>query len=310
MRILVTGGCGYVGSALIPHLLANGHSVTVIDPQWFGDGFLPDNENLDVIKGDIRDEDLLKGALFKINAVIHLGGMTSDWSCQRKQGEAYSTNVEGFQALVRAVTNSKVRRFIFPSSVAAYGNTTSEAGEDDPLRPTTVYGGHKLACEEMLWRLSQKNLKIFILRPAGVFGAAPRMRFDLTVNQMTLSAVREGVIHVHGGEQVRPHVHLRDLIDVFLRLLTSNISSDIFNVVHVNQKVIKTANIIAEITGAKVAVEPRTDDRSYEVDGRKLGSKLSIRPRRGIEDAVAELASKLKSGYYPDAPNDTYLNRV
>ena len=137
------------------------------------------------------------------------------------------------------------------------------------------------------------------------------MRFDLTVNKMILDAVRGGVIHVQGGEQVRPHVHLRDLIDVLVRLLTAKIDSEVFNVVHSNQRIIDTAEIVARITTGKVVVGPRTDDRSYWVTGTKLARILSFIPKRDIPLAVNDISSKLDYGYYEDAQtNKSYMNVV
>ena len=312
MKILVTGGCGYVGSALIPHLLANNYKIVCLDAQWFGNGFLPENENLTICKADLRDHDLLAHCLKGSTAVIHLAGMTNDNECKKHPLEANAVNFGVFENLVKLSNEAGVGRLIFPSSAAAYGNSNYPVSEDHPLLPTTDYGRFKRDCEEVL---KASKLKYFILRPGGVFGYAPRMRFDLSVNMMTAHAALNGEILVAGGEQSRPHVHIRDLIDVILRLLTANINSDVFNVVYANQRIELTARIVARTVEKwlkreiSVMVSERTDDRSYLVSGDKLRQILSFECRRNIEDGVGELCHAFKRGQWPDAlENKVYSN--
>lgn len=306
MRLTVTGGCGYIGSALVPHLLAQGHEVTVLDPQWFGNGYLPDNENLTIL----TDTSKLDECLYQSNAVIWLAGLTNDNECQRLGDKARDANIEPFKQFMRLLQGSKVRRVIFLSSVTVYGNTTEPVHEDHPRNPTTPYGIYKAVCEEILQLFCPPQTKYYILRPAGVCGHAPRMRFDLTINRMVLNAVREGVIHVHGGEQLRPHVHIKDLIDVIVKLLTSKTESGVYNVTYCWGKIIGAAEMVSRHTGAEVVVEPRQDDRSYAVYGSKLARELGPL-KTDIVEAIIDMASKLKSGYFPDAQtNPVYKNVV
>ena len=312
MKILLTGGCGYIGSALIPHVLANNHKVVCLDAQWFGNGFLPANENLTIHKADLRDHDVLSHCLKGSAAVIHLAGMTNDNECRKNPEEAEAVNFGVFESLVKLSQNFGVKRFIFPSSAAAYGNSQYPLSEDHHLEPATAYGCFKRDCEAVL---KDSRLRHFILRPAGVFGYAPRMRFDLTVNMMTAHAALNGEILVAGGEQMRPHVHIRDLIDVILRLLTANIESDTFNIVYANQSVLQSAKLVKGVVEKylkkKVTIETseRTDDRSYMVSAEKLRQVLSFECRRNIEDGVAELCRAFKEGRWQDAlDNGIYSN--
>ena len=316
MKILVTGGCGYIGSALIPHLLARDHQIVNLDAQWFGHGFLPqDNEHLTNIKTDLGDTDALVKGLKGCQVVIHLAGMTSDTACRDNPKEARDANVEQFNELLRASLVYGVKRFIFLSSSAAYGNTGSAVGEMRELSPTTPYGIYKKECEEILKGIRNEKTNIYVLRPAGVFGYAPRMRFDLMVNMMTAHAALKGEIQVAGGEQVRPHLHIRDLIEVIIRLLTAHIPSAVFNVVHENQAVMGTANIVKDIVGklmkkeVTIHVSERTDDRSYAINGEGLQSILSFKCRRNIRDGVAEICRGFQSGQWKDAlDNRAYAN--
>ena len=314
----MTGGCGYIGSALIPYLLAQNHEVTTIDTQWFGDGFLPqDNEYLTNIKEDLRDADILKAAISGAQAVIHLAGMTNDNACRENPEVAKSINVDAFQTLMTLALSSGIRRFIFPSSSAAYGNTEKAVTETHPLSPTTPYGLYKKACEDILRYSEHNQMKCYILRPGGVFGYAPRMRFDLMVNMMTAHAALRSEINVAGGEQIRPHVHIRDLMQVINRLLTVNIHipSGIFNVVHENQSVIHTAYQVRYMVSrvmnknVRINITERTDDRSYAIDGAKLKNTLLFNCRRNIHDGMAEVCRGFQRGQWPDAlENKAYKN--
>ena len=313
MRIFVSGATGYIGSALVPHLLANNHQVVAYDANWFGDGSLPDNENLTVFKKDLRDGHYLGQALKGCTAVIHLAGMTNDNECRKSPEEAKEVNEWATRYLMKLSYNYGVKRFIFPSSVAAYGNSDKPLTEDTPLIPTTPYGAFKVYGEEVL---KTSKMKWFILRPAGVFGYAPRMRFDLTVNMMTAHAALDGQILVAGGDQIRPHVHIRDLIDVILRLLTANIESNTFNVVYSNNTVTDVAKRVKATAekwlkrDVEIVVSERTDDRSYAVSGDRLRQVLSFDCRRNIEDGVAELCHAFKRGQWKDAlENSTYRNQ-
>ena len=306
MKILITGACGYVGSRLVPVLLADGHKVTGLDSQLFGNGFLPDNENLQLVKGDIRNRRTVEELLRGCNCVIHLAGLTNDGICQRHEDDALSTNVEAFEPLVRAARNFGVGRFIFLSSVAVYGNTTVPVKEDHPLNPTTLYGKHKAACEAVINNYANDQFQCFILRPAGICGYAPRMRFDLTLNMMTLHAVRNGVIKIQGGEQVRPHLHIKDLTELMLKLLHYP-SGGIYNVSRTNLSVQQAAELVAGIIPAKIEIEPRSDDRSYHVASAKVREIQGI--NHPLIEGIEEVGRKLQSGYWPDAlTNPVYMN--
>ena len=304
MKILVPGGCGYIGSALIPYLLAGGHKVRVLDPQWFGDGYLPDNENLEMHK------EYYEGILTGVNAIIYLAGLTNDDECRRLPKLAQDSNLGGLSLILQRCLQSKVKRFIFLSSVTVYGNTEYAVTEAAPLDPTTPYGESKKTAEEFIRLVLPESITAFILRPAGVCGYAPRMRFDLTVNRMIRDAIEKREIEVHGGEQYRPHVHIRNLIEIIFKLLTANIPGETFNVVAYNETIMKTAKMIAGHTGAKIIEKPRRDDRSYSVDGWKLRKTLSMSFFSGAEKALSEIAVRLKDNHWPDRNDARYMNVV
>ena len=283
MNVLVVGGCGYIGSLLVPFLLADGHHVTVHDND-ISKGFLPENEHCKVLKQDLRDYNLFDKPFKGQDAVIYLAAISNNDFCTSHPEIHKAVNLFGF--IEAALAGKEVERFIYASSVAAYGSC-DYADENKPLEPTTVYGSGKKFCEEWLKTLQNYT----IVRAATVCGHSPSMRFDTTVNRMFHDAIHKGVIHLNGGEQKRCHVHIQDVVDFYRFLLNSpidKVTGQTFNLVAQNQAIIDTAETVALITGAKIVFGPRTDDRSYTVSGEKIKA-LGYYPRFTISDAVKDM---------------------
>ena len=314
MNILIPGGASYIGAWLVPQLLAEGHNVTVFDTFFFGNGFLPDNENLTIVKGDVRDTEAWRAACANQNAVIYLASISRELLCQQNEPLAQAVNVQCFAPAVKAAKDAGIRRFIYASSVAVYGSSDHEATEDETLAPTTIYGKGKMACEEILLQADSIDFFVSITRSASVCGYSPRQRLDLTVNRMVHDACRKGVITVEGGEQIRSHVHMRDLSDFYRLLLNSppeHVAGEAFNVVAENQAVKDTAKLVADITKAKITIMSRVDDRSYSVSGAKAAKRLWFTPQWMVQDAIEDLKLKFDSGYWQDsATNPIYQNMV
>lgn len=308
MKCWISGSAGYVGSALVPHLLSIGCKVVAFDCQWFGDGALPKSPHLKVIEGDIRDANRAAASMVGCDAIVHLAGLTSDRGCQLEPELSDDVNIEAFKGLIQAAANLPLKRFVFLSSAAAYGSTPLPVDEQEKLSPTTRYALAKLYCEGMLRRTT---LPWVILRPAGVCGYAPRMRFDLTVNRMVRDAHFLGEIHVHGGDQVRPNLHIRDLLAAIKVLLTTSrsVNGQVFNLGCDNLTVMEVAKIVSATTGASVYVTARQDNRSYSIDSSKIKRELDFMPRFTIESAAYDLFARFKSGYWQDAMTNTnYMN--
>lgn len=287
MKILVPGGCGYVGAYLVPQLLNDGHHVTVLDTQMFGRGGLPeDSPNLKIVVGNMMNSDKIE-RLFDVDAVICLAGITSDAMCQKYRNESHITNLTGVAVVVLEAKKAGVKRFIFASSAAAYGSTETEALEHFKLKPTTMYGKYKQANEEFIKDILPKSV---IVRSASVCGYSPRQRFDLTVNKMVHDAVKKGTITVNGGEQKRCHIHMKDICDFYKLLLTSKeVDGEVFNAVGENQSVGETARIVQRYTECGIEIKNRTDDRSYQVSGVKAKIVLGFTPKYKVSDAVKDL---------------------
>lgn len=298
MKVLVTGGCGYIGAWLVPFLLADGHTVTVVDPQFFGDGDPSNNSNLTVIAEDGRD----RFSWEPHDAVIHLASISNNDMYARLPATTANTN--------RWLPKVECDRFIYASSVAAYGTSDLVLGESYYLCPTTPYGEDKALCERKV--LGDGGVAV---RAASVCGHSPNMRFDTTVNRMVRDALFTGTIKVNGGAQKRCHVHMQDICDFYRLLLTApkyKIAGQAFNVVAETDTVMETAMLVARTLGTKpkIDVGPSTDTRSYAVSGIKAREVLGFIPKKRVENAIIDMKARYDSGHYKDAMTNPHRTRM
>jgi nucleoside-diphosphate-sugar epimerase len=321
VKVLVTGGMGYVGSWLVPHLLADGHHVVVYDIGWFGDGYLPrDNPALELVFGDIRDLPTLRRALLGVEAVIHLACVSNDHSCQIDEALSTSINFHAFEPLVLTTREAGVRRFIYCSSSSVYGvSDAADVREDHPLVPLTLYNRYKGMCEPLLFKHQASDFECVTVRPATVCGYAPRMRFDLTVNILTAHAVLKHAITVFGGKQRRPNLHMKDMADCYrllLRAPAEAIRGQTFNVGAQNMAVSDIAEMVRAVVRAEMGIDApiqtaaSTDTRSYHVNSDKIRDVLGFVPRFGVEDAVRDLCIRFQQGMWKDGLTDPIFTNV
>ncbi len=321
MKILVTGGMGYVGSWLIPHLLADRHKVVAFDIGWFGDGYLPqDNGALDLVKADIRDLPALKRSLQGVEAVIHLACVSNDHSCQLDEALSTSINYDAFEPLVLAARAAGVRRFIYCSSSSVYGvSDAPDVREDHPLVPLTLYNRYKGMCEPLLFKHQADDFECVVLRPATVCGYAPRQRFDLTVNILTAHAVLKKEITVFGGLQKRPNLNMIDMADCYRLLLAAPkeaIQGQVFNVGAQNMTVLEIAHLVRQTVRDEMGIYPAinttasTDTRSYHVNSDKIRDVLGFVPRHTVEDAVRSLCIRFQQGMWKDGLTNPLFTNV
>jgi nucleoside-diphosphate-sugar epimerase len=310
VKVLVPGGCGYIGAMLVGWLLVDGHHVTVYDTQWFGTGHLPDNPNLTLIKGDVRDTLAFGKACCDQEAVIYLASISNNDLCVREPELALSVNFMSFLPAVRAARLAGVGHFIYASSVAAYGSTQGDAMESSPLVGETPYSMAKAHCEEILFMEQRWDFICTATRMASVCGYSVHQRLDLTVNRMVHSAMRNGFVQVNGGAQKRSHIHIQDACRAYRMLLTAeNVQGQAFNFVAENSSVMDTAKTVAGETGAEIRIGPATDDRSYTVDGTKALKVLGFRAEKTVRHAVKDLKVRFEAKYWPDADtNPVYQN--
>jgi nucleoside-diphosphate-sugar epimerase len=294
MRILVTGGAGYVGSTLVPMLLDLGHRVRVYDALKFGGhGLLPCCENrfFELTKGDLCDEKALAKALDGIDAVIHLAAIVGYPACKKEPQVAQATNVEGTRTLMRL--RKKDQKVLFASTGSIYGSVPDYVcNENTPRAPITLYGETKAKAEEMV--LDGGNSVAY--RFATAFGVSNRMRLDLMPNDFTYQAVKNRNLIVYEGGFKRTFVHVRDMARSFIFALErwDDVKDDVYNVGH------ETMNFTKEDVARQILkhvdfylhfaeVGHDADQRNYEVSYekiRKKGFETTIDLDRGIAELV------------------------
>ncbi len=295
MKILVTGGAGYVGSKLVPKLLKSGHHVKVLDLMIYGEDVLDNHPNLEKIKGDIRNQELLKKVLISQEAVIHLACISNDPSFELNPTLGKSINLDSFEPLVKISRACGVNKFIYASSSSVYGiKKEKDVTEDMKLEPLTDYSKFKGQCEQILNNYKSDDFITTTIRPSTVCGYARRQRLDLVVNILTNHAFHNRKIKVFGGDQLRPNVHIDDMVDSYFAILNANykkINGEIFNVGFKNQTVNELANNVKDVIGNDIEIvkSDSDDNRSYHVSCKKISEILGFKTKLTIKDAVMDL---------------------
>ena len=317
-HVLVTGGAGYVGSALVPKLLRHGHRVTVLDLYLYGNHVLDpvrDHPGLRQVTGDIRSRALLEELIADCDAVIHLACISNDPSFELNPELGKSINYDAFVDLVDVARDGGVRRFIYASSSSVYGiKEEQDVTEELPLEPLTDYSKYKALCEDVLRDKAAPGFTTLILRPATVCGYSPRLRLDLTVNILTNHAVNNRAISVFGGRQMRPSIHIDDMTDLYVQSLqwpAEMIDGRTYNAGYYNHRVEEIAGIVQRVVGPDVRIETTHSDdkRSYHISSARLKRDLGFEAKRGIENAVEDLVAAFDASLVPDSMNsDRYYN--
>jgi nucleoside-diphosphate-sugar epimerase len=307
--VLVTGGAGYVGSVLIPLLLESGYQVRVLDLLLYGEHVfaeVKDHPRLWIIKGDLRDQELLKASLAGTDAVIHLACISNDPSFELDPLLGRSINYEAFIPLVEISKASGIKRFIYASSSSVYGiKNKPNVTEELELEPLTDYSKFKMMCEEELQKRRTPGFTVTTLRPATVCGYSPRLRLDLSVNILTNHAINKGKITVFGGTQLRPNFHVRDCAELYVKTLewpAEKIDGQIFNAGYQNLSINAIAELVRDVVGREVEIvaTPSADNRSYHISSEKIKRELGYEPRFTIEDAVKDLKAAFDAGKVRD----------
>jgi nucleoside-diphosphate-sugar epimerase len=294
MNILVTGGCGYVGSVLTPKLLDQGHNVTVYDIMWFGN-FLKEHKNLRIIHGDI-DAIPMAG----IDTIIHLANIANDPCGDLNAKLVWEVNVLATMGLVEKAIAHHVKQFILSSSGSVYGvKEEPQVTEELPLVPISDYNKTKMVSERVLLSYQDK-ITVQIIRPATVCGYSPRMRLDLSVNMLTVQALANGRISVFGGDQARPNIHIQDITDVFIHFLNMGEKlSGIYNAGFENISILDIAKMAAKFIPAEIIVSESNDPRSYRLNADKLLS-TGFKPKFKVADAIQEIIEAYNLGRLKD----------
>jgi nucleoside-diphosphate-sugar epimerase len=289
MKLLITGGCGYVGTELIKSLLKKNYKIINVDNQWFGN-FLPKHKNLKNLKLDIRQIDKIN--FIGIDAIVHLAGVANDPSAELNEKLSWDINVLATKFLIEKAIKFKVKKFIFASSGSVYGIKKEKVvTEDLTLKPISIYNKTKMIAENVL--MSYKDqIQVFCIRPATVCGYSDRMRFDVSVNMLTYQALAKKQITVFGGNQIRPNIHIKDMIRVYDFFLTNKkLKTDYYNAGFENISIKDLAYKINKIIPSKIKIVTSNDPRSYRQSSKKLLSMGFIQ-KYSVEDAILDLKQR------------------
>ncbi len=299
MKIAITGGAGYVGSALIPFLIDKGCEVTVLDTFWFGDHLPKTGKELRKIKGDIRRYEDLTRAFRGADAILHLACVSNDPSFEMNPKLGREINLDCFDTIRQAVQESGAKKFIYASSSSVYGvSELSDVTEKAPCIPITDYSKFKLACEVKLKNFGVGKAEWTIIRPATVCGYAPRLRLDVVVNAMTGTALFEKKVIVHGGMQLRPNLNIKDMIRAYWLVLNTKTHEKTYNVGYENltlnqiaKKVVKRVNPTPTLY-----TEQSKDERSYHVNSDFIKRDIGFSPEYTTDDAIDSLIQAKADG--------------
>ena len=299
MAVLVTGGCGYIGTRLTEALLRRtDHHITVVDTAWFGN-YLPTHPRLRVEIADIRAVDHLD--LSGFDTIFHLAGIANDPAADLNPYASWEVNVLATMRLVDRAARQGVKQFVFPSSGAVYGlRSEPRVTEDLDLVPISDYNKTKMVAERVILSYGDRMVTT-IFRPATVCGISPRMRLDLAVNLLTMQALTKGKMTVLGGSQVRPNIHIEDMVDLYLFALERRLAG-VYNAAFENLTILEIAKRITEAVPAEITIQPSNDPRSYRLcSDRLLGAGFA--PTRNVAKAVSELADAYRKGTLADRPS-------
>lgn len=322
MKVLVTGGAGYIGSVLVRQLLAKNFKVRVLDSLKFGGDALYEvmlHPNFEFIHGDVRNPDDVSKALEGVEAVAHLAAIVGDPACKKYSEEAIQTNWEGSVALFNMAEKAGVKRFVFASTCSNYGkmeNPDSFVVETSELKPVSLYAELKVKFEKFILE-EKKNSPMCStsLRFSTVYGFSPRIRFDLTVNEFTRNATINGQQEIWGAQFWRPYCHVEDLARAVVLVLESEeskVKANVFNVGSTEENYNK-GMIISEV--CKVVpnvvveyVESAEDPRDYRVNFDKIKNELGYTITKTVPDGVQEIYTLLKTGIVTDSFAQKFRN--
>jgi nucleoside-diphosphate-sugar epimerase len=313
-KIFITGGAGYVGSVLTPYLLKKNYQVTVLDLMLYGETLIK-NKNLQIIKGDIRNTELLKQTIKGNDIVIHLACISNDPSFELNPTLGKEINLDAFTPLVEISKNLGVKKFIYASSSSVYGiKTEKNVNENMSLEPLTDYSKFKADCEKILFKYKSKDFVTVVLRPATVCGYSPRQRLDLVVNILTNLAYHNREISIFGGDQLRPNIHIQDMVrayELFIRADDERINGKTFNIGFENLTVNQLAAEVQECIGSDVKIKklPTNDNRSYHISSKKIQDELGFITNFKISNAIEDLKNAFEKKLLSDClTNENYFN--
>jgi nucleoside-diphosphate-sugar epimerase len=309
MKILIAGGAGYVGSVLIPKLLDRGYKVDVVDLFWFGN-YLP--RQVGILNKDIFQ--LSVDDLERYEQVIFLAGLSNDPMAEFSPSKNFISNAAAPAYLSYTAKNAKVKRYIYASSCSVYGYTENVLyDETGPVRSNYPYGISKLQGEQAAMQMADENFSVISLRRGTISGYSPRMRFDLIINTMFKSAVRDHTITINNPSIWRPILSIEDAATAYVRAIEADYKlSGIFNIASGNYTVGEVGDLVKatveERLGFRVNlnIKHNQDFRNYKVSTEKANNVLSFHSNGDVKSIVADLIAHMQK--FQDWDNPLYSN--
>lgn len=316
--ILVTGGAGYVGSALIRRLIEEGYRVRVVDKLIFGDGPIKDiKKKIDLVVSDVRH--ITPKMLRDVSAIIHLAGFSTDPTSQYDPRLTDVINHIATENLAKMARSFGIKRFVYASTCSVYFTLDTPLDppfykETDHVNPISSYSFTKRCSEQVLWAMTNKDFQPTILRKGTLYGFSPRMRYDLVFNSFAKDAYFKKVLMVDAaGEIWRPMIDIQDMVEVYIKCLElplSKIGGKIFNVVDKNWKIGDLAKEVKKIVkdgqgiNVKLDIKPFGVARNYKADNTQFKKTFSFKPSRSLKDALFEIWKEFKKNqrYDPEKP--------
>lgn len=317
-KVMITGGGGYVGSALVPRLLEEGCEVVVLDLFLYGEDVLQAHPKLTKIKGDIRSLSDVERASDGADAIIHLACISNDPSFELNPELGKTINLDAFDNLLKAINKYKTKRFIYASSSSIYGiQDTPNVREDTPAKPLTDYSKYKLECEKILKKAALPDETVWtIVRPATVCGYAKRLRLDLVVNVLTINALQNRKIKLFGGGQLRPNIVIEDMVDAYIALLKApaeKVHGEAFNAGYHNFSLEKIAELVKKTlgdSGIEIIKEETSDLRSYHINSDKIRDRIGFEAKNGLEEAIRSLKEAFDRNEIVDGLNNPKYHNI
>lgn len=319
-KVLVTGGAGYIGSALLTKLLKNGYQVRLLDQMFFGTSPIAsvlNHPNLEVVRGDFRQVDKVVQSMRDVDSVVHLGAIVGDPACALDEDLTIETNLMATRNIAEIAKGSGVGRFLFASTCSVYGANEGDEllHEGSPLNPVSLYAITKLAAENVLMSMADSRFSPTCLRFSTIYGLSGRTRFDLVVNLLTAKALLNGQITIQGGDQWRPFLHVDDAALSVLKALEApleKVHREIFNVGsdEQNRTIQQIGEMIQERVPAASLVNMSSggDKRNYKAHFKKIREVLGFTPQWTIEQGIEQVAYLINSGKVSDYQASQYSN--